>query len=170
MRTPIDSEKRNNTICIVLLSVALVITGFCFGAVYGQNTAEPQAQYIPYTVPEYIDRVEIVEVEKEVEVPVEVIREVPSFELNEFESENQLKEWYKNQFPHRRVICDWTCVDYALDLQKRALLDGYQMSTQVESNKKKTKAHMICSTVIGEKIIFIEPQTGETWVGGIKGS
>jgi len=61
-------------------------------------------------------------------------------------------------------------VDYALDLQRIALLDGYQMSTQVEFNKKNTKAHMICSTVIGEKIIFIEPQAGETWLGGIKGS
>jgi len=75
MKTLIDSEKRNNTICIVLLSVALVVTGFCFGVVPGQNTVEPQVQYIPYTIPEYMDRVEVVEVEKEVEVPVEVTRD-----------------------------------------------------------------------------------------------
>jgi len=145
-------------------------TTFCFGVVYGQSTTEPQARYVPYIITKYRDRVEVIEVEKKVEVPVEVIRETPSLELNQFESEERLEEWYKSQFPNRRVICGWTCVDYTLDLQRMALLDGYQMSTQVEFNEKNTKAHMICSTVICEKIIFIEPQTGETWLGGIKGN
>jgi len=112
-----------------------------------------QMQYIPYIIPKCLDRVEFIEVEKKVEVPVEIIRETSSFVLNQFESEKQLGEWYQSQFPNRRVICGWTCVDYALGLQRRALLDGYQMSTQVEFNEKNTKAHMICSTVIGEKII-----------------
>ena len=170
MRTLIDSKKRNHTICLVLLSIALAVTTFCFGIVYGQSTTEPQARHVPYIITKYLDRVEFIEVEKKVEVPVEVIRETPSFEINQFESEEQLAEWCQSQFPNRRVIYGWTCVDYALDLQRMALLDGYQMSTQVEFNKKNNKAHMICSTVIGEKIMFIEPQTGETWLGGIKGS
>ena len=170
MRNLIDSKKRNHTICLVLLSIALAVTTFCFGVVYGQSVTESQTQYIPYIIPKYLDRVEVIEIEKKVEIPLEVIRETLSLELNQFESEEQLAEWYKSQLPNRRVICGWTCVDYALDLQRIALLDGYQMSTQVEFNKKNTKAHMICSTVIGEKIIFIEPQTGETWLGGIKGN
>ena len=132
MRDLTDPKKRHYNTCLVLLSMALAVTTFCFGVVYGQSVTESQTQYIPYIVPKYLDRVEVIEVEKKVEVPIEVIRETPSFELSQFESEEQLGEWYQSQFPNRRVIYGWTCVDYALDLQRIALLDGYQMSTQVE--------------------------------------
>ena len=60
------------------------------------------------------------------------------------------------------------CVDYALAMQRRALLDDYQMSTETLIDSGGKTGHMINSTVIGNDIIFLEPQSGVSWVGGIK--
>jgi len=64
------------------------------------------------------------------------------------------------------------CDDYALDLQRKALADGYILSFQVirgsEYNaffKSKLPSaqtlHAINSAIIGNNVYYIEPQTGE---------
>jgi len=89
MRDLTDPKKRHYNTCLVLLSITLVITTFCCGAICGQIVTKTQSQHFPYTIPKYLDRVEFIEVEKEMEIPVEVIRETSSFVLNQFESEEQ---------------------------------------------------------------------------------
>ena len=54
----------------------------------------------------------------------------------------------------------YDCDDYAVALVYNALFDGYSVSLQVEGN------HMQNSTVIGNNIYFIEPQTDEVWLWG----
>ena len=50
---------------------------------------------------------------------------------------------------------------YALDLQQRALKDGYLMSASVI--EKGDQLHMINLATIGNDVYYIEPQTDEVW-------
>jgi hypothetical protein len=54
----------------------------------------------------------------------------------------------------------YDCDDYATALVYNALCDGYAISTQIEGK------HMLNSTIIGNDIYYIEPQTDEVWFWG----
>jgi len=57
-------------------------------------------------------------------------------------------------------ISKYDCDDYAAALVYNALYDGYSVSTQIVGN------HMLNSTIIGNNIYYIEPQTDEVWLWG----
>lgn len=85
-------------------------------------------------------------------------------ELVPFKSLSELKAWVADNYIKDAVPC--RCVDTALELCKRAWRDGYQMSTEIVGDGK-SKGHMICSTIIGDKIYFIEPGHTAVWLAGI---
>ena len=141
--------------------VVLLTTGF----IIGEITAEPvkpeaitQVKYYPVAryVPliEYVDKVEYID--RIVEVPRELKPFESWAELSKWQAQNYIKDCASN-----------SCVDCALEMQRRALKDGYLMSTEVVGQQG--NLHMICSTVIGNQIIFVDPQGTLSWVGGVKG-
>ncbi len=105
-----------------------------------------------------------------------VIREVP-VELQDFGSLQELETWLKAQMeicvvrfgsPEKVVDCD----DYAIEMQKRALADGYLISLQVIDTgmynrmfvgkiPESHNLHAVNLAVIGNDVFFFEPQNGE---------
>ncbi len=120
-------------------------------------------QYVekPVTVVEYIERTQ--------KMPVE---------LRDFSDTGELKQWLVEvgmnttttyfQSPGVTIDCD----DYALDMQHKALADGYIMSFEIISISEynavfKSKLpsgqslHAINLVIIGNDAYYIEPQTNE---------
>lgn len=133
--------------------------------------------YIERPAPEVVETV----VEKKVieKVPVvkyiEVEKEVPA-ELKQFESEEELIEWLHtdktDELPYIRDLFE--CENFARTLMRHALDDGHYMSFQVLKNYTRPETeefiegpHAINSTIIGNYIYFIDPQTDEFWVAYI---
>ena len=154
----------------VLCGTALFALAFFIGAYVGQATFEPQT----ITVVKHSTKVEYQPIEsttveyKYIETPVE---------LRNFDSLDELEQWLNNaniavlrfQTTDTKMDCD----DYALDLQQKAMSDGYIMSFEVihpdEYNKlfetgklPPNSLHAINSVVIGNNVYYIEPQTRET--------
>jgi len=77
----------------------------------------------------------------------------------QFETVDELENWLEDnpldKFPG--IVRSFDCEDFSLLLIKAANRDGYYMSMQIEGN------HAINSTVIGNSVYFIEPQTDEYW-------
>ena len=166
-----------------LLAIGILTLVFSIGAHAGQDTSEPQApetivaaklgveaRIVERTTVQYVDRpVHTVEY-------IERVKKVP-IELRNFSDLEELKQWLgdkKNvttvrfQSPDTIVDCD----DYALDLQHKALADGYIMSFEVIGESEynalfKTplppsqSLHAINLAIIGNNVYYIEPQTDE---------
>jgi preprotein translocase subunit SecG len=82
----------------------------------------------------------------------------------EFKSVDELKAWLAQDDTDNTLyifgvgcISNYDCDDYAVALVRNALSDGYLVSLQIERD------HVLNSTIIGNKIYFIEPQTDEVW-------
>jgi DNA-binding response OmpR family regulator len=134
--------------------------------------------------------IDVVIVEKEVVHEVEVTKEVVKKEIEyrdivrnvvvekpikqrEFASLEELKKWLAEKSVTKSIFFfvtsngtqassnKYDCDDYALDLQKRALEDGYLMSASVI--EKQGQLHMINLATIGNDVYYIEPQTDEVW-------
>lgn len=162
-------------VCLALLISALCCIAFSVGSYYGETTFEPKVVYIETP----IEVEKVVEVEVIKEVPVEIIKEVPvptPIELREFEDLDELNQFLEADdtnevlrlYPIRGTdgrmsLGDDTCDYYALNLQERALKAGYLMSTEIIKQN-----HMINSTVIGNEIYFIEPQSDKVWFWGVR--
>jgi hypothetical protein len=87
----------------------------------------------------------------------------------EFGSVDELKAWLAEDDTDSTIylfgagsISSYDCDDYATALVYNALADGYLVSLQIEGN------HMLNSTVIGNSIYYIEPQTDEVWLWGYR--
>jgi len=85
----------------------------------------------------------------------------------EFESLDELKAWLAKDDTDKTIyifgsgcLGAYDCDDYAVALVYNAFLDGYSISLQVEGN------HMLNSTIIGDRIYFIEPQNDKVWLWG----
>jgi hypothetical protein len=179
----LNNLRKPSKILLSVLALALAGGFFCWGLVYSKLTLTPEI--IVHTVTKNVNHcieiptVEVVEtlVEKKVieEVPVieyvEVEKEVP-LELREFESEEELAEWLAadktNEIPYMKDIFE--CENFARSLMKHALNNGHYMSFQVLKNytrpdtKEFTEGpHAINSTIIGNYVYFIDPQTDEYW-------
>ena len=130
--------------------------------------------YIERPIPEVVETV----VEKKVieKVPVvkyvAVEKEVPA-DLKQFESEEELIEWLNtdktDELPYIRDLFE--CENFARTLMRHALEDGHYMSFQVLKNYTRPETeefiegpHAINSTIIGNYIYFIDPQTDEFWM------
>ena len=109
------------------------------------------------------------------EITVEKIVEKP-IEFREFASLSELCHWLELDETDSTIDCTekedlanllltyvYDCDDFAYNLQKNALSQGYLMSTEIVI--KDGEQHMINSTTIGNNIYFIEPQTDEVWLG-----
>ena len=94
-------------------------------------------------------------------------------EQSEFSSKEELEKWLAEDDTEGNVYFfvtadgiegssdEYDCDDYALDLQQRALKDGYLMSASVI--EKGDQLHMIDLATIGNDVYYIEPQTDEVW-------
>ena len=85
----------------------------------------------------------------------------------EFKSVDELKAWLAQDATNNTLhifgdgcISNYDCDDYAVALVRNALLDGYLVSLQIEDT------HVTNSTIIGNEIYYIEPQTDEVWFWG----
>ncbi len=93
-------------------------------------------------------------------------------EFCHFASQEELSQWQAKQYPELQELGKqnhWVCVDYALEMQRRAWLDGYQMSVENLIDKGGKTGHAICSTWIGDECLYLEPQGTTSWVGAVKG-
>jgi hypothetical protein len=173
---------------LALLALALAGGFFCWGLVYSKVTQVPET--IVHTVTKNVNRykeiptVEVIEtlVEKKVieevpvieyvEVEIEIEKEIP-LELKEFESEEEMVAWLNadqtDELPYIKDLFE--CENFARTLMKHSLEEGYYVSFQVLKNytRPKTKEftegpHAINSTIIGNYIYFIDPQTDEYWI------
>lgn len=123
--------------------------------------------------PEIITATEYIEVINEVEIVREVIveKEIYPTEFREFASQEELSRWQANQYQELRELGkqnNWVCVDYALELQRRAWLEGYQLSTENQLDVGGETGHAICSTWIGNNCYYLEPQGVISWLGATK--
>ena len=126
-------------------------------------------------------KAEVVFMEVEVLREVEVIKEVP-VKLRHFESVQELKDWF--QQVDKRVTMASSggvtelrggCEDVAIDLQDKAMGDGYKMSIEVlgrdEYHKwygewlEKDRLHAINSVIIGNEFWFIDFLADKVWLG-----
>lgn len=85
----------------------------------------------------------------------------------EFESLDALKAWLAQDDTDHAIyifgsgcLKNYDCDDYAVALVYNALQDGYSVSTEIAGD------HMMNSTIIGNEIYLIEPQTDEAWLWG----
>jgi len=107
---------------------------------------------------------------------VERVKRIP-LELRNFSDLGELKQWLEDrknvttvrfQSPDTIVDCD----DYALELQNKALADGYIVSFEIIGESEYNELfitplppsqslHAINLTIIGNNAYYIEPQTDE---------
>jgi hypothetical protein len=87
----------------------------------------------------------------------------------EFASVDELKAWLAQDDTDSTLyiygsgcILEYDCDDYAIALVRNALADGYSVSLQIEGE------HMLNSTIIGNEIYFIEPQSDKVWLWGYR--
>ena len=171
----------------ILSAISLLVLGFVFGTIFNQfdmvvpqnttnanlNTAlntkievrqieTQRAQYIekPVTEVKYVERIKT--------EPVNVHHFSSLEELtNWLDSQNNITTFY---LCNDDIILD--CDDYANELQRRALEDGYIMSFQVIDAEKYNDLfemnsiplntlHAINLVLIDNGAYYIEPQTGE---------
>ena len=183
----LNNLSKPSKILLTLLALALAAGFFLWGVVYNKISATPEiiVQTVTKDVSHYIEKptVEVVEkfVEKKVVEQVllpgrieyvEVEKEVPA-ELQQFESEEALSEWLHSdktdELPYVKDLFE--CEDFARSLVRHALEDGRYISFQVLKNYTRPDIkefiegpHAINSTIIGNGIYFIEPQTDEFWL------
>ena len=164
------------------IAIGVLASAFCAGTYLSPVASEPQTTSViePRVECQLVERHTIRYVDRPVTVVnnIERIQRVPA-ELHNFNNLEELKQWLAKidtdtttlyfQSPDALVDCD----DYALDLQHKALADGYIVSFEIIRRSEynavfKSKLppsqslHAINLAIIGNDAYYIEPQTGET--------
>ncbi len=169
------------TVLATLFAVAALNIFLSIGVSVGQATIKPQTT----TVIEPVVKCQLIETHtvQYVDTPVTVVeyiertQKVP-VELSDFSDIRELKQWLvevgmnttTTYFQSPGVTIDRD--DYALDMQHKALADGYIMFFEVISMSEynaifKSKLppgqslHAISLVIIGNDAYYIEPQTSE---------
>lgn len=162
-------------------AVAVLNLFFSAGASVGQATGEPQTTTIikPRVETRLVERHTIQYVDRPVTVVeyTERVKSVP-VKLRNFSNLEELKQWLVAmdtntttiyfQPPDVTVDCD----DYALEMQHKALVDGYIMSFEIIARSEYNalfqselppgqSLHAINLAIIGNSAYYIEPQTDE---------
>ena len=181
-------NNKKATAAKTLIGIAALSLVFYIGASLGQTTSELQTtintntdintsfkptvetQLVETHTVQYVDR-PVTEVEY-----IERVKRVP-VELRNFNDLEELKQWLEDtrnvttvRFQSTDTLVD--CDDYALELQQKALADGYVMSFQIIEPDKYNSLfesgqlppntlHAINLVLIGNTAHYIEPQTGE---------
>jgi len=165
--------KKRPLVPIVSIIVAVIAA---IAATIFIVTSEPVTDVVIVEKP-VVREVEVIKevVEKEIEyrdIVKEVTIEKP-IEQSEFSSKEELEKWLAEDDAEKSVYFfvrvdgteassdKYDCDDYALELQKRALKDGYLMSATII--EKEDQLHMINLATIGNEVYYIEPQTDEVW-------
>lgn len=172
--------RRVNAPPLGLLFLLLFATGLGTGAscTNWYCAIHPKIEEISKFYPVYRDVVQKEYIEVEKPVVVEMVKEMP-IELKQFKSPAELKEWLKqdltNELPNKfeidGVVFELDCDDYSSSLQEHANKVGYLVNMQIydKGNKLPMKtdvlesAHAVNSTIIGNDVWLIEPQTDEAW-------
>ncbi len=155
--------KKWQFISIIIIGMIIITSAFFMAGFEVRDKyfrPEPEKVFVeiiiypPPTPPEII--IETIEVIKEVPIPI-----VP----REFKNMTEIAEFIKDLNIEEFVEPDWDCDDYAYFVWSVAMRDGYFMS--FESDYKKGQLHALNSTVVGNKVYFIEPQEGKIWLYGL---
>lgn len=163
-------EQKNKNKIVAALLIATLASGFCLGMMGTTGVKAAKLDELR-TNPRQIITIEV-------PVIAEMEKNVPQ-KFREFKDLAELTEWLeKNGLPIRLIAGEdgridlvnpkstsqYDCDDYAEDLQKRALEQGFLMSQQLIINGKLygvkvseyTEPHMGNLTVIGNDIYYIE--------------
>jgi 2-polyprenyl-6-methoxyphenol hydroxylase-like FAD-dependent oxidoreductase len=181
-------NNKKATAAKALIGITALSLVFYIGASLGQTTSKLQTtvktntdintSFKPTVETRLVETHTVQYVEKSVtEVKyVERVERVP-VELGSFNNLEELEQWLEEtrnvttiRFQSTDTIVD--CDDYALELQQKALADGYLISFQIiepdkynsifESGKLPPDTlHAINLVLIGNTAHYIEPQTGE---------
>jgi len=164
-----------------LISIGVLSLAFCAGVYFHPVVSESQTTTVvgPTVQCQLVESHTVQYVDTPVTVVnnIERVQKIP-VELRNFNSLEELKQWlaaiamntatFFFQLPDAPVDCD----DYALDLQCKALSDGYILSFQIISRSEYNAVfqgelspgqslHAINLAIIGNNGYYIEPQTGE---------
>lgn len=163
-------------IYITIVAFSLVALSFWWGDV-GEGQRELEAEIVT----EYVTKYETVVVHSKEFIEVPVVKEVP-VRLRYFRDTDELESFLKeSDVDHHAYIrateegiIDLTlrkydCDDYAIALQNHAEDAGFRMNIQIVKNYKMSNGrfvagHTLNSTIIGNKLYFIEPQTDDYWL------
>lgn len=165
----------------ILFAAGVLALAFWAGTCVSTVTFEPQTATViePGVKCRLVERHTVQYVDRPVTVVnnIERVQRIPA-ELRNFNDLEELKQWLVAvgtntttvyfQLPGATVDCD----DYALDLQHKALADGYILSFEVIGRSEynavfkselppSQSLHAINLAIIGNNAYYIEPQTGE---------
>jgi hypothetical protein len=136
----------------IILAIILSILLFCAGGYTAWRTIEPKVVYLRvptyFVVPRYI----FFTIKK-----TEIVKAYGN--LRQFQSVEEFQEWFDS-------IIFWSagdCDDWAIGFRDMARECGYDVETEL-TGKHTPEDHMLCKTIIGNKIIFIEPQNLTWWL------
>ena len=181
------SKQKPKTILLVLSVMIIMLIAYCVGAsiisfsicLLQEETARKTSQIQIPTVGARLIETHTVEYVEEIVVEteyVDVIRHVP-VEFRNFTNRAELEKWLeeRNQvtficFRQKDIIFD--CDDFALELQQKALADGFIISFEIIDSSEYNELfstqlpegqtlHAINLSIIGNDVYYIEPQTGE---------
>ena len=87
-------------------------------------------------------------------------------ELRGFTSVGQLEAWLAADDTDEQIYVEEThdCDDFAIDLQKAGIADGYLIN--LEFIVTEDVGHVCNAVIIGNEVYFIEPQSDEVWLVG----
>jgi len=162
-----------------LIAVGVLALVFWIGTHVSSVAFEPQTNTViePGVECRLVERRTVQYVDRPVTVVnnIERVQRIPA-ELRNFNDLEELKQWLVAvgmntttvyfQLPGATVDCD----DYALDLQRKALADGYILSFEVIDRSEynvvfkselppSQSLHAINLAIIGNNAYYIEPQT-----------
>ena len=165
----------------MLISIGVLSLVFCAGVYLCPVASESQMTTVirPTVECQLVESHTVQYVDRPVTVVnnVERVQEIP-VELRNFNGLDELRQWLAEvamntttiffQRPDAPVDCD----DYAVDLQRKALTDGYILSFQIISRSEYNAVfqgelppgqglHAVNLAIIGNNGYYIEPQTGE---------
>jgi hypothetical protein len=156
----------------VVLAVIFLLTGVC-GYVLRAATVPPEIIKVPepYVVekwnePERVEYPVIIYEEKEVEKIVEVEKKIYSRDSRDWESISEFMGWLENLQSRTLVYPDADCDDFAMNVQRAALKDGYMVSCQLvvdgmlwDRHVSDTRGgHFGNLVVIKNDVYYLEPQ------------
>ena len=137
------------TIIQIILIITMVFGWGYYSFWKGQQSVKPEI------ITEYVIVYEEVEV-------VWVVKEI---QLMEFESWHELRVWQANNYIKDAKPDEY--VGTALELQRKALADGYLMSIKLWGDGLR-EGHEICATWIGDEKYFLEPTNTISWLAGYR--
>lgn len=153
--------KKKSVVPAVILSIAVLAAAGALAYAIS-NQPDPQLVVVEKDVIRILPGENITEIEyRDI---IQYVEKPVSFK--HFSSLDELTGWLETVRQSTTTVffsaegkdLNYDCDDYALDLQERAMEDGYWLDTQIEAGNP---PHMMNMAIIGNEIYYVEPQTGE---------